>query len=253
MFGRETVRNSLPRLPSILTVPPNFGEMVPVVSPLETNFGSPAGKQEVVANDIPLPGTPGPETSWTGGSRARPMAESAAGAGPVKRKSGSIVIPLLAFLLFALPGHAGTLRWTLPSSYTDGSPIDPADVRKIVVRVYAGPSRTGPWKWIATSDPGSESIGVSDPEPGETYWYVSKAVLGGVESGFSAPVRRTNLAVLNARFGKKVLRRIRSRKREAILGSVFLLAVLAGGIRYGLKRRKNRSDSSAGPDGPVSR
>ena len=51
-------------------------------------------------------------------------------------------ILFLASLGFASAVYAGTLSWDLPTTYADGTPIAAAESRKIVVEVYAGPSRS---------------------------------------------------------------------------------------------------------------
>jgi hypothetical protein len=149
-----------------------------------------------------------------------------------------LLVPLALAPALATTGHASTISWTLPASHADGSPMDPQNVRKITVRVYAGPTKTGPWKWVATSLPGATSVMVMDPAPGHTLWYTATATLPGAESDFAKPVRKTNLAFLNVPFAKKVLRKMITPRKMAALLSLILLVCLAWGIRYRRRRRK---------------
>jgi hypothetical protein len=145
---------------------------------------------------------------------------------------------LITSLAIASAGYAATLSWNLPASHSDGSPIDPHDVRKITVRVYAGSTKTGPWKWVATSLPGATSVMVMDPAPGHTLWYTATATLDGAESEFAEPVRKTNLSFLNVPFAKKVLRKMITPKKMAALFSLLLLGGLAWYFQHRGKKGK---------------
>lgn len=145
-------------------------------------------------------------------------------------------ILLLAILSAASVAEAATISWKLPTTYADGTPIDPADVRKIVVRVYAGTWWTGPWKWVATSLPGATSVTVMDPRPGRTLWYRSKAMLNGRESGYSDRVRKTNLDIPVVPFLKKAAKKLLTVKKMAALGFLLLLV----GLGWGIRRRRKR-------------
>ena len=135
---------------------------------------------------------------------------------------------LLIALLFTVPsGFAGNASWILPTSYVDGTPIDPADANRIVVRVYAGPTRTGPWNWVVSSMPGATHAVVMDPMPGHTLWYTVKATLDGAESDYAVPVRRTNLVIPVVPFLKKAVKWILARRKILFLGSLLLLVGLA--------------------------
>lgn len=151
---------------------------------------------------------------------------------------------LLASLVIAAAGNASTISWNLPTTYADGSPIDPSDIRKIRVVVYASPERTGPWKRVATSPPGATSIQVMDPPPGQTLWYTVKSSLHGAESIHADPVRKTNAEPVRRRnhpsplvqFARKVARKtITPRKMGALL---FLF--LVGGLAWFLRSRGKR-------------
>jgi hypothetical protein len=107
----------------------------------------------------------------------------------------SLAILFLAPLWVASAGYAGVLSWDLPTTYADGTPIATAESRKIIVKVYAGPSKNGPWKWIATSLPGATSVAVMDPPPWETLWYTAKSNLSGGESAYAVPVKKTNYSI----------------------------------------------------------
>lgn len=116
--------------------------------------------------------------------------------------------------------------------------MDPQDSRKMTVRVYAGPTKTGPWKWVATSLPGATSVMVMDPLPGQTFWYTATANLYGAESEFADPVSKTNLAFPVLPFAKKVIRKLMTVKKMMALLSLILLVCLAWMIRHRRRRGK---------------
>jgi hypothetical protein len=147
-----------------------------------------------------------------------------------------LLVPLA--LALATPGHPATISWNLPASHADGSPMDPQDSRKMTVRVYAGPTKTGPWKWVATSLPGATSVMVMDPLPGQTFWYTATANLYGAESEFADPVSKTNLAFPVLPFAKKVIRKLMTVKKMMALLSLILLVCLAWMIRHRRRRGK---------------
>lgn len=148
-----------------------------------------------------------------------------------------LAILFLAPLWVASPGYAGTLSWDLPATYADGTPIAEAESRKIIVEAYAGPSKNGPWKWIATSLPGATSVAVMDPPPGETLWYTVKSTLSGSESGYAAPVKRTNFSIPIFPTLKKVAKKMFTRKKLIFLVFLFLLAGLGWALRVRRKRK----------------
>ena len=147
-------------------------------------------------------------------------------------------ILFLAPLWVASAGYAGTLSWDLPTTYADGTPIAAAESRKIIVKVYAGPSKNGPWKWIATSLPEATSIVVMDPSPGETLWYTVKSTLSGSESSYATPVKKTNYSIPISPTLKKVAKKMFTRKKLILLVSLFLLAGLGWALRVRRKKRK---------------
>ena len=151
-----------------------------------------------------------------------------------------LLVPLTLAPVLATTGNASTLSWNLPASRADGSPMDPQSAREITVRVYAGPTKTGPWTWVATSLPGATSVMVMDPRPGQTLWYTATATLHGAESDYAEPVRKTNLAFPIVPFAKKVLRKMITPRKMAALLSLILLVCLAWGIRHTRKRRRKR-------------
>jgi len=154
----------------------------------------------------------------------------------VGKKSIGGAIILLATLFTASAGDAATISWKLPATYADETPIAPADVRKIVVRVYAGDERTGPWRWVATSLPGATSVMVMDPPAGRTLWYALKSTLNGMEIEYSDPVRRTNLAIPILPFMKKMAKKILTVKKMTFL--IFLLLLV--GLAWRNRRRRKR-------------
>ncbi len=101
----------------------------------------------------------------------------------------------LAILLATLASsnfvHAAVISWILPTSYTNGTPIAEADIQRIVVKVYTGPSATGPWALALTTPPGATSGTGPDPLPGETLWYAVTSTLDGMESALAQPVSKT--------------------------------------------------------------
>jgi len=147
-------------------------------------------------------------------------------------------ILLLAPLLIAAEGSDAKISWSLPTSYADGTPIDPADVGKIVVEVYSGPTEKGPWKWIATSLPGATSAMVPGPPAWQTLWYTAKATLQGAESGYAVPVSKTNLSIPVAPMMKKIAKKMLTMKKMIFLLFLVLLAGLVGLVRYRGKRGK---------------
>ena len=147
-------------------------------------------------------------------------------------------ILFLAPLWVASAAYAGTLSWDLPTTYANGTPIATAESRKIIVKVYAGPSNNGPWKWIATSLPEATSIVVMDPSPGETLWYTVKSTLSGSESEYAIPVKKTNYSIPISTTLKKVAEKMFTRKKLILLVSLFLLAGLGWALRVRRKKRK---------------
>ena len=159
----------------------------------------------------------------------------------VKRFLG---ILFLVPLGFASAGYAGTLSWDLPPTYANGDPIATADSRRIIVEVYAGPSKNGPWKWIATSLPGATSVAVMDPSPGETLWYTAKSNLSGRDSVYAVPVKKTNYSIPILPTAKKIAKKMLARKKLVLLVLlVFLvfLLLLAGVVWAHRVRGRNRS------------
>ena len=154
------------------------------------------------------------------------------------KKSFFWVILLLAPLLIAAEGPSAKLSWTLPTSYADGTPINPADIGKIVIEVYSGPTESGPWKWIATSSPGATSVAATDPPPWETLWYTAKSNLSGRESVYAVPVKKTNYSIPILPTAKKIAKKMLARKKWVALAFLLLLAGVAWALRV---RGRNRS------------
>ena len=143
---------------------------------------------------------------------------------------------LLSSLAIATAGFAATVSWSLPASYSDGTPIDPSDVRQIRVKVYRSPEKAGPWRWAGTSRAGATSMQVADPRPGHTLWYTVKSSLHGAESEYAEPVRKTNFDILP--LAKKVMRKMITPKKMAVL---FILLLL-GGLVLLLRQRRKRGN-----------
>ncbi len=149
-------------------------------------------------------------------------------------------IIFLLFLLIASPGDAAKISWTLPTSYANGTPIAPAKVQEIVVKVYKGPTMTGPWKWMATSSPGASSVTVQGPGVGETFWYTCTATLNGEESGYATAVSRTNLVDLEKIFLFFRRKHIPHAKKIAFLLFLLLLAGFLSAIRFRRKKAEGK-------------
>ena len=163
------------------------------------------------------------------------------------RRDNGLLVNVKRFLaiLFLLPlwvasaGYAGTLSWDLPPTYTNGDPISTEESRKIIVAVYAGPSKNGPWKWIATSLPGATSVAVMDPSLWETLWYTAKSNLSGRESVYAVPVKKTNYSIPILPTAKKIAKKMLARKKWVALLFLLLLA----GVVWALRdrgRKRNR-------------
>ena len=154
------------------------------------------------------------------------------------KKTLTWVILLLAPLQIAAKGADANLSWTLPTSYADGTPIDPAAVNKIIVKVYSGASRNGPWSWVATSLPGGTSATVPAPSAGRTVWYTVKSSLQGTDSDYAVPVSKTNLSIPIIPMVKKIAKKMLTMKKMVFLFSLVLLAGLVGILRYRGRRGK---------------
>ena len=152
-----------------------------------------------------------------------------------------LAILFIAQLGVASAGYAGSLTWDLPTTYADGDLIATAESRRIIVEVYSGPSKSGPWKWIATSLPGATSVAVMDPSPGETLWYTAKSNLSGRESVYAVPVRKTNFSIPILPTAKKIAKKVLARKKLAVLVFLVLLFLLAGVVWALRVRRRTRS------------
>jgi hypothetical protein len=139
-----------------------------------------------------------------------------------------LAILFLAPLWVASAGYAATLSWNLPTTYADGTPIATAESRKIIVEVFAGPSKTGPWKWVATSLPGATSVAVMDPSPWETLWYTARSTLSGPESVNAAPVKKTNYSIPIRPMLNKIAKKMLARKKLVVLAFLVFLLLLAG-------------------------
>ena len=149
-----------------------------------------------------------------------------------------LAILFLAPLWVTSAGYAGVLSWDLPTTYADGTPIETAESRRIIVEVYAGPSKNGPWKWIATSLPGATSVAVMDPSPWETLWYIAKSNLSGRESVYAVPVKKTNYSIAILPTAKKIAKKMLARKKWVALVFLLLLAGVVWALRI---RGRNRS------------
>jgi hypothetical protein len=152
-----------------------------------------------------------------------------------------LAILFLAPLWVASAVYAGTLSWDLPPTYADGSPIATAESRRIIVEVYAGPSKNGPWKWIATSLPGATSVAVMDPSPWETLWYTAKSNLSGSESVYAVPVKKTNYSIPILPTAKKIAKKMLARKKLIIPVFLVFLLLLAGVVWALRVRGRKRS------------
>jgi hypothetical protein len=148
------------------------------------------------------------------------------------KKTRFLTILSLASLLLASNGYGAKISWTLPTAYKDGSPIAPSDARRIVVDVYWGPTKEGPWMPVASSGPGGTTASAPDPPPWETRWYTVKSTLGGVESDFAAPVRRTNYSIPITSLGKRIAKKMLANKGAVILSGMLLLLGLAWFVRH---------------------
>jgi len=151
-----------------------------------------------------------------------------------------LALLFLAPLWVASAGYAGTLSWDLPPTYADGDPIATEEFWRILVEVYAGPSKNGPWKWIATSLPGATSVAVMDPSPWETLWYTAKSNLSGRESAFAVPVKKTNYSIAILPTAKKIAKKMLARKKLVVLVFLAFLLLLAGAVWALRVRRRNR-------------
>jgi hypothetical protein len=126
------------------------------------------------------------------------------------------------------------MTWSLPTTYADGTPIATAESRRIVVEVYAGPTKNGPWKWIATSLPGGTSVAVMDPLPWETLWYTAKSNLSGSRSVYAAPMNSITISPTMKKIAKKMF----TRKKIIFLAFLLLLAGVAWALRVRGRKRK---------------
>lgn len=101
-------------------------------------------------------------------------------------------LTLLALALVAGIGaaHAGTvnLSWTLPSAYTDGSPLAPADIRE--VRVYG--AQQGTTKVLLATLPGTATAHTrTNVTGGQTHCYeLTVVAVNGQESAHTNEVCR---------------------------------------------------------------
>ena len=154
------------------------------------------------------------------------------------KQSCARALLLLASLLVASSGYGAQLSWTLPTVHKDGTPMDAADVRKIVVKVYWGPTKDGPWQHVASSYPGGSTATVPDPPPAKSRWYTVKSTLDGAESEFAVPVRKTNYSIPVSSFFRKIAKAAIARKKMVLLMVMVLLLGLAGFLRYRGKRRR---------------
>jgi hypothetical protein len=142
------------------------------------------------------------------------------------RRYGIWPVLLLASLLTAATARAAEISWTLPATHRDGTPIAPPAAARIVVEVYWGPTKDGPWEPVASSCPGATTATVPDPPPARTRWYTAKSTLDGVKSGFAPPVRRTNYSIPIPLAVKKIVRKALERKKAVVLLVLALFAVL---------------------------
>jgi hypothetical protein len=74
------------------------------------------------------------------------------------------------------------VRWSLPTTYTDGTPIPPEIIALLVTHIF----RDG--VEIAVSDPGAtEKIVDVDETPGDTDEYYGRCEVAGIDDTLSAP------------------------------------------------------------------
>jgi len=149
-----------------------------------------------------------------------------------RRKIGPIIIFLSLFVITT--AYSATLTWKLPGTRADGTPLSKEESGQIIMKVYSGPTKKGPWQWIATSLPGNSSISVMDPPPGKTLWYTVKSTLNGAESSFATPVKKTNYLGLVKRLIHSVKRAHIPHARKIAALSFLVLAVAFG---WWIKRR----------------
>jgi hypothetical protein len=168
------------------------------------------------------------------------MGNRKAGPPPSVKRNLFLAILLLAPLSVAASGPDVTLSWRLPADYADGTPIVPENTVKIIVNVYSGPGRNGPWSWVATTLPGATSATVPGPPPGETLWYAVKSKLEGAESDYSVPVRKTNFSVPIPPVAKKIGKKMWAMRKRIFLVSLAFLVLLAGVA--GIVRHRRRKD-----------
>ncbi len=160
------------------------------------------------------------------------------GAGGRRIPKRFLAILFLAPLWVASAGYAGTLTWCLPTTYMDGTPIPTAESRKIVVEVYAGPTKDGPWKMIATSLPGATSVAVMDPLPWETLWYTAKSSLSGSKSVYAAPTKKTNYSIPIPPTLRKIARKMFAWKIIVLPVFLLFLAGVVWALRVRGRKRK---------------
>jgi len=156
-------------------------------------------------------------------------------------KTPSRTIFVVAFLLWATGVHGAQISWTLPTTYRDGRPLEPSEVRRIVVQVYVGPAPNGPWMAVAASVPGGTTATVPDPPFARTRWYTVKSTLDGAQSDFAAPVRMTGYSVPIRPLAKRLARAAFQRRKFVILAAVLLVLGLTGWLWTRRRRRRGGS------------
>lgn len=147
-----------------------------------------------------------------------------------------LILLLAPLQVAAAKGPDAVISWTLPTSYADGAPIDPAAVQQIVVKVYSGPSRNGPWSLVAVSLPGATSVTVPAPSAWKTNWYTARSSLQGADSEYAVPVSKTNFSIPFTPMVKKIAKKMLTVKKMIFLFLLVLLACLVVILRYCGKR-----------------
>lgn len=74
-----------------------------------------------------------------------------------------------------------TISWTLPTHYTDDSPIDNADRALMTTSLQIASGASGPWADLLTSNPGDDTATFSDNAmtSGRVYFIRAKSCMSG--------------------------------------------------------------------------
>lgn len=96
-----------------------------------------------------------------------------------------VLVAIVAGVILAQSAWAGSISWSLPTTYSDGTSIAASDIARITVTVLSAPDATGTGTVVGTSSPGATSLTATTVRG---RYYYGHATLDGMDSADSSRV-----------------------------------------------------------------